>query len=694
MKYTLLFLLFAGGWSMAQTLNIPVRPTNALEGSQVINDITSLSLHDREEYILNEVLTGNVPTFQRNMILVEDSAIIGGSYVHISYYVIPDYLALGSDADYYLCPMTPILGQRLADSLDCILPTRKMVDNIWSHATVKMTPESIPPTPQMTTVPVMSDHNDMVWTQRQTFFPGNPLGELVSGDKKDVVLSNLIYDNAPPARVVIYGWHYPSGSNIQPLYAGHIDTYADYSHGIRFVQKEVYVDGTPMNAETVLSSSTLHPLLSDEGLLDLPFYPDTASGTTPQPLPTTPMSFCILQNSSSSLEVKIKEDLNTDAYEVYLSTDGSNYSFHQQYSSENFIVSGLQSNTVYFVKLIAENSSGVSAFSEVLGTVTTDSIPKYLVVNGFDRGSTGNTYDFIRQHGTAIWHDTIAFSSATNEAVTDGLIALGDYAALDYILGEESTVDETFDYDEQDLIEDYLDQGGYIFLSGAEVAWDLDHEGTPQDQIFFNNYLKSYYADDAPGGLTATYYDFSGLGNGLFDTLSVTSFDDGTNGTYDVNYPDVLLGVHGGIEILAYEGVVNQSAGVMYEGPFPGASLQDTGKLVYLGFPFETVYPESKRFDMMAEINDFFFPTTSPNNPGIGILENAKTLKVYPNPTADMIFFNQVVKRVQLFSLDGKKLDEFLTSKQVDLSNFANGIYLLLIETNESKIQQKIQIIH
>ncbi|CAG5082600.1 T9SS type A sorting domain-containing protein [Parvicella tangerina] len=691
---TLFFLLILVSLSsLGQTLNVPVRPATALSGSQLVSAITSLSLHDREEFILNEVLTGNVPNFQRNMILIEDSALISGSYVQVSYYVIPDYLALGSNSDYYLCPMTPILAQRLADSIDCVLPTRKMVDHIWSHASVKMTPESIPPSPQMTTVPVMSDHNDMVWTQRQTFFPGNPLGDLVAGNKKDVVLSNQIYSGSFD-NVVIYGWHYPNGSNIQPLYNGHINEYADYSHGIRFVQKEVYVDGSPMSAENVLSSTSLYSLLSDEGVISQPFYPDTTSGTTTPPLPSVLKSFCVLQNSSTAIDISIAQNSNIDAYEVYLSTDGINYSFHSQHSVNSFTVSGLQPNTVYYVKLLAENSAGVSSLSEVLGTVTTDSTSKYLIVNGFDRGSTGNTYDFIRQHGTAIWNDTIAFSSATNEAVLDGLVTLSDYPALDYILGEESTIDETFDYNEQDLIEVFLDGGGYLFVSGAELAWDLHYQGSVQDQTFFENYLKSYYVDDAPNGLSGMYYQFEGMGNGLFDTISSSFFDDGTHGTYDVNYPDVLLGVVGGIEILQYSNVSNQSAGVMFEGRFPGASVQDTGKLVIFGFPFETIYPASKRLSIMSEINEFFFPELSSNNPDLGLNYTPKKITVYPNPSSSRIYFEQVVDVAEIFSLEGKKIMETKNTDQVDLTNIPNGLYLLKIKANNESHQTKIQIIH
>jgi uncharacterized ubiquitin-like protein YukD len=169
--------------------------------------------------------------------------------------------------------MTPGLAQKIADKLDCFLPTKKMVDQIWEAAKVKMEPQPIPPTDKMTTVPVFEQHNTLVREQRQTFIKTDTLGTLVSGNKKDVIISNLIYRSPEPRRVIIYGWHDPSGKRIQPVYAGHNENYADYSHGIRLIQNKVYVDAIEMQAAEVLGSEELKSLLSDEGKLLKPYYP-------------------------------------------------------------------------------------------------------------------------------------------------------------------------------------------------------------------------------------------------------------------------------------------------------------------------------------------------------------------------------------------------------------------------------------
>ena len=99
---------------------------------------------------------------------------------------------------------------------------------------------------------------------------GTKRGAFVAGIKKDVVVSNKLREK--PNRVAIYGWHYPRGEPIQPLYAGHVDWYVDYSHGIRPVRRTMRVDGRTMRYEQILADSLLHVLLSDEGIIAAPRY--------------------------------------------------------------------------------------------------------------------------------------------------------------------------------------------------------------------------------------------------------------------------------------------------------------------------------------------------------------------------------------------------------------------------------------
>jgi hypothetical protein len=210
---------------------------------------------EREQWIYAQVISGNVPNWLRTLKPISVTA--PGHTA--TYYVTPDYFAIGSDTDYFLMPMTPLLAQRLGDRLGYSLPTRKMVNQIWTNATVKLSPSTIPADPDMITVPYFAQHNAAVRTQRNATTNAQPLGALVGGDKKDLIISARIYTNfASPSitkPVVIYGWHYTSGSPIQPVYNGHEETYADYSHGIRFVQMNLTVDGSPNTVTNVLTSA-------------------------------------------------------------------------------------------------------------------------------------------------------------------------------------------------------------------------------------------------------------------------------------------------------------------------------------------------------------------------------------------------------------------------------------------------------
>ena len=276
MKYVLLLFFFILVVDChSQHLKLKKRAANALSGSEFSKSIrdSSLSLEKREEIIFNEIQSGNIPRFYRKLALVRDTAMILGQLQTIRYYVLPDFLAIGSDFDYFYCPMRPQLAQKVADLLDCSLPTRKISDRIYHSAKVKMMPQPIPPSKAMITVPVFERHTRMVQQQREQSIRQYPLGSLVAGNKKDVVISNMIFNSKNQLRVVIYGWHKPDGKAIQPLHNGHTTDHVDYSHGIRLIQNKLWINGKKSTLRAVLGSETLHPLLGDERAIGKAYYP-------------------------------------------------------------------------------------------------------------------------------------------------------------------------------------------------------------------------------------------------------------------------------------------------------------------------------------------------------------------------------------------------------------------------------------
>ena len=238
--------------------SIPARAANALTGSAFSTSVAALPREEREAAVLRELLAGNIPSFLRVLRPVEVSAAGADGGKHsIVYEVMPDYLAIGSDDDFVRMPMNPYTAQAFCDAFGFVLPTRKMVNDIWAAAGVHLEPR--PLTEERESPNTFLQHHRIIEGQ----LDGKKRTLLLAGHKKDVVVTNKLLER--PERVAIYGWHYPRGEPIQPLYAGHVDWYVDYSHGIRPVRRSMRVAGSTRRFEAIMSDPELRELLSDEG---------------------------------------------------------------------------------------------------------------------------------------------------------------------------------------------------------------------------------------------------------------------------------------------------------------------------------------------------------------------------------------------------------------------------------------------
>ncbi len=246
---------------------IPRRRADAPTGSDFVATWSAASAAEREAAILSELLSGNVPSFQRRYSEVKVHAADAAGVEHeIVVRVLPDYLSLGTDEDFLRIPMTPATAQCVADAYGCLLPTRKVVDAIYSLAELKIAPH--PLTEDREALSTFLQHQQIIESQLQD--SDIPHGRLTAGSKKDIVVSNEL--SRRPGHVAIYGWHQPDNQPIQPLTTVHVAEYVDYSHGVRLVDQYVHVDSKPMRVEEVLKDETLHVLLSDEGSIITPCY--------------------------------------------------------------------------------------------------------------------------------------------------------------------------------------------------------------------------------------------------------------------------------------------------------------------------------------------------------------------------------------------------------------------------------------
>lgn len=325
----------------------------------------------------------------------------------------------------------------------------------------------------------------------------------------------------------------------------------------------------------------------------------------------------------------------TGGYVIYQSTNG--YGFGNPVAVGNvtsFTLTNLTADRDYFFRVAATNAGGQSMPSETVACRTSSTVgtPRVLIVNAFDRfdrtlnirqtpgvqnykppgheansgtmnrvlPARNNAFDYVVPHAQAVGAHGFTYDSCQNEAVGGGQINLANYPIVIWACGNESTADESFSSLEQGAVSAFLAAGGNLFVSGSEIAWDLDRPSGPTaaDRNFLHDQLHATYAADDSG-----VYVFSPAGGSIFDGNADGGFDDGSKGIYAVGYPDVLTpSGSGAAPAINYPGVVGGAAGIVYDGSAGG------GKVVYFGFPFETIASSSVRNLYMADILSFFVP--------------------------------------------------------------------------------------
>lgn len=248
----------------------------------------------------------------------------------------------------------------------------------------------------------------------------------------------------------------------------------------------------------------------------------------------------------------------------------------------------------------ARSPRGTSPPSDGYGMRVRDGRSPVLIVDGNDRwltqseNPTRDNHNFAAIAGQAI--ALFSYDTADNDAVIDGLVNLAEYRAVVWLLGEESTADETFSRREQQLVTDYLSGGGKLFVSGAEIGWDLVARGSTADRDFYRQVLKHNYIADSAGTFSA-----NGIAGQIFDGITGIDF---SGGQMIIDFPDVLAPINGSVAVMNY--LTGTVAGLYYDG--------SDYKVVGLGFPFESINNPGIRAQVMERVLGAFGVTVS----GIG----------------------------------------------------------------------------
>ena len=325
---------------------------------------------------------------------------------------------------------------------------------------------------------------------------------------------------------------------------------------------------------------------------------------------------------------------------------------------------------------------------------------RILIVDGFDRYGGSGSYpypyhSFAQTLGLALARYDFSLDTADNDAMINGTIVLSDYDAVFWSLGDESTIDETFSNIEQTLVVEYLQQGGRLFVSGSEIAWDLDHMGSESDKGFIHDYLKAAYEKD-----DSESYRVTGAAGSVFENLNI-HFDDGSHGVYEEDYPDVYR-ANGSETALLYEN--GQIAALKFKGRVPDG--EQDASIMIMGFPIETIYDENERIELIGRILQFFGYDVQ-----AGIPVEFALHPVYPNPfntSTTIEYALPLPARVSLrvYNLLGREI-AVLVNNLLDMGYYeivwhgrdragrsvASGVYFAVLQANGRILTRKMVLI-
>ncbi len=396
----------------------------------------------------------------------------------------------------------------------------------------------------------------------------------------------------------------------------------------------------------------------------------TKFGGSGLPSPSRPTSPAVLINDTTSVTLLFRPGNYAQKYYIYISTDNHNYKKVSETTDTVATVSGLTTDSVYYFEISSVNSSGESAPTKVLAAAPGKNPRKFLIVDGVERRS----FDAITQYKYPMTKLGYTFSSASNDAIMDGVVNLKDFKFIIWMLLDESTADDTFNKTEQAKVKDFIDNGQGVFIvSGSEVGWDLVHKGDAADKAFYEKYFKAKYLADNPAN-----WDYKVKDN----DNNVYNIDNGTHGVVKIKYPDEIEPLGGSTATFTYP-CDNGIGGVSYKTA--------KGGMEYLAFPIEAVYRDSERERLLAYILKKYTDL-------LPVEENPvqTRLQIYPNPAHNQVILSNPehlsLKKVELFDLYGRKQEIQIQNHRINISTLPRGLYIIRI-TDQKGRQGSFKII-
>lgn len=442
------------------------------------------------------------------------------------------------------------------------------------------------------------------------------------------------------------------------------------------------------------------------------------------PAAPTLKSVQLLDRSSRRIEVSWYPTLEGDVkgYRLFMSEDGRTWgnalvdeqTLGRTANSYQINYSGT-STTVYFYAVAVDSNEIdveggaaeplLSEQSDIYGVGLSGS-SNILVVDNFDRLASWQRryHPFVRSHGNALDANGFGFDSCTETAVQNGAINLQNYAAIIYFCGDDSRADESLAAADQFRLQNYLEAGGKLFISGSELGYDFDAT-TPLEEARYENLLKARYVGDLSGSSRVL-----GAAGTVFEGLDFTYGTMTSDELYFEDFPDYIL-PNGGSEVaLNYDNL--RIAAVQFTGKY-GASNQDA-QLIYLAFTFETIEDPDHRASLMGRVMEYFGLTTSVGYPNASVPINFDLQQNYPNPfnpTTNIGYAiatgsGDVHMRLEIYNTLGQSVTTLLDKRQAPGrytvqwngldkrdARAASGVYIYRLTAGDRVLSRKMMLL-
>lgn len=307
-----------------------------------------------------------------------------------------------------------------------------------------------------------------------------------------------------------------------------------------------------------------------------------------------------------------------------------------------------------------------------------------VLVGAVDEGNAQITDYYTK----ALDRTTTTYAFAELDDALAGLFMPNDFKVLFVEVGRNVLEMPTVE-----VMKAYLDAGGRLFLTGAEIAWALvDPEavqyGFYQDPAFLRDYLKAaYVADDANEG-TVRGVDGDPVSAGF--SLNILA------GVQNQETPDQISPLAGATTIFTYGTNVNSVAGIRYD--------DGKNRVIYLGFGLEGILSHATRGQVIEKGVQWLINGTPTDVEAVDVIA-PRTVDAYPQPVRGTLNVPVTLDRaeavrVAVYDLTGRvratdeaRLAAGSHTRMLDVSALPNGVYMLHVTRGTERMSRTITIV-